>query len=150
MRNKPIEFVECRETTSQVLEPDAYRYNSDRPARWLQRLCLWVLRKLHCHNYQEEVAYTRHVIRPEKVFDRVLKNHQELLERNVREPHVLYIGAGTFAELMDEDEMKEIGNPYRFNVTYMHGFNRRGPCLMGMEVHIIPWMEGVLGVPKRA
>ena len=147
MLNKPIEFVECRETTSFVLEPDAYRFNPNRPVKWLQRLCCWTLRKLHCHNYQREVAFTSHVIHPEKVFDRVLKNHEELLRRNYQEPYMLYIGAKDFAELMED---KEIRNYVQFDVPYLAGSTRRSSHIMGMKIHIIPWMEGLVGVPKRA
>ena len=149
MMSKPIEFVECRETTSFVLEPDAYRYNPDRPARWLQRFCLWVLRKLHCHNYQEEVAYTRHVIHPERVFDRILRTHRELLDRNYQEPYILYIGAGTFRELMDDDQ-EEIRELFRFAVSYEHSDRFGHYRVMGMKVRVIPWMEGLVGVPEKA
>lgn len=149
MRNKPIEFVECKSTTSYVLRPDAYRFNPDRPAQWLQRFCFWTLRKLYCHDYQEEVAYTRHIIHPERVFDRILRTHKELLERNYQEPYILYIGAGTFKELMDDDqdEMREI---FRFAVSYNYSDNRGHHQIMGMEIRIIPWMEGLVGVPKKA
>ncbi len=142
MKKDFVEFVEHNETSSLVLRPDAFRFNDKRPARWLQWLCLWVLRKLHCHDYQEEVAYTRHVLSFDKVFQQVLRNRQELLERNYREPYLLFIGAKDLAELMDDNEMRSY---FRFDVPYM-----RGRTFMNMEIHVVPWMKGVLGVPKRA
>ena len=142
MKKDIIKYVEWDETRSLVLEPDAYRFDPKRPAKWLQRLCLWVLRKLHCHNYQETVAYTTHVITLDTVFDRVLQSQENLMKRNYQEPHLLFIGAEDFAELMGNKKMRQY---FRFDVPYM--YNR---TFLNMEVHVVPWMKGVLGVPKRA
>ena len=142
MKKDFVEFVEHHATHSLVLEEDTFRYTPGRPARWLQRVCIWVLRRLHCHNYREEVAYTHHVLKLDTVFERVLKAQDELLRRNYREPHILFIGAEDLAELMDNDRMRQY---FRFDVPYMH-LN----TFLNMEVHVVPWMKGVLGVPKRA
>ncbi len=140
MKKDFVEFVEHHATHSLVLEEDTFRYTPGRPARWLQRVCIWVLRRLHCHSYREEVAYSHHVISFDKVFDKVLKNKQELLKRNYREPYLLFIGAEDLAELMGGEEMRSY---FRFDVPYM-----RGRTFLNMEIHVIPWMKGVLGVPK--
>ncbi len=142
MKKDFVEFVEHHETSSMVLEPGAYRYNPKRPARWLQRLCFWVLQKLHCHNYQETVAYTHHVLSFDKVFLKVLRSRQELLERNYREPYLLFIGAEDLAELMDDKVMRSY---FRMDIPYM-----RGRTFLNMEIHVVPWMKGVLAVPKKA
>ncbi len=142
MKKDFVEFVECCETRSLVVEEDAFRYTPDRPARWLQRVCIWVLRKLHCHSYQETVAYNHHVLSFDKVFERVLRSKKELLQRNYREPYLLFIGSEDLAELMDSEELRSY---FRFDVPYM-----RGQTFLNMEIHVIPWMKGVLGVPKKS
>lgn len=142
MKKDFVEFVEHHATHSLVFRPDAFRFNDKRPARWLQSVCFWVLQKLHCHDYQEEVAYSHHVIPFDRVFDKVLKNKEELLKRNYREPYLLFIGAEDLAELMDSDAMRSY---FQFDVPYM-----RGRTFLNMEIHVIPWMKGVLAVPKKA
>ncbi len=100
-----------------------------------------MLKKLHCHHYEETVAYTTRLITLDTVFDRVLQSHEGLMRRNYREPHLLFIGSEDFAELMDDTKLRQY---FRFDVPYMYN-----NTFMGMEVHVIPWMKGVLGVPKK-
>ena len=137
-----IEFVECNGTVSSVLVEDAFRYTPARPARWLQRLCIWVLRRLHCHSYQEMTTYTHHVISFDTVFEKVLHSRQNLLKRNYEEPYLLFIGAEDLAELLDAPKMR---NYFRMDVPYM-----RGRTFLNMEIHVVPWMKGTLAVPKKA
>ncbi len=142
MKKDFVEFVEHYATHSLVLEEDAFRYTPKRPARWLQKLCIWVLRRLHCHSYREEVAYTHHVISFDTVFEKVLHSQQDLLKRNYREPYILFIGSEDLATLLDTEEMRSY---FRMDVPYM-----RGRTFLNMEIHVVPWMKGVLAVPKKS
>lgn len=125
---------------------DAFEFREDRPAHWLQRLCLWTLRKLGCHASLETVKIERHVIgrKGERFTDAILRQADNLLDFN-RQPARLLIGAEDYAKLMGEPTF-ETG--FNFHTEYNIGNGRgRRPTVCGLTVEVIPWMRGMLVMP---
>jgi hypothetical protein len=140
MREQVIDFVISEERWSTMTIKDAYEFRQDRPARWLQRLCLWVLRKLGAFYQRDMVTVQRHVLKPKTFMDRLFKQREEIASLLNREPKVMLIGADDYFELMNEPAIHQ-----EFSFTAQYGKRRE---ILGMEVRVIPWMRGVLVMPS--
>lgn len=139
MKPQVINFVPLRETTQSVLT-SAYTFRHDRPMHWLQRACLFVLKKLQCHRIDQFFTIEKHVITDEKQMTLLRGLQRQGLEIDYlfhRKPKYLLIGPEEYTQLMDEPTSRFMWN---FKITHQD--------FSGLTVHVIPWMSGVLVVPE--
>lgn len=137
-----IDVIELRPMPKVIELKDAFELREDRPAVWLQRICLWTLRKLGCFACKETVTIERHVIgKNGKTFmDRLWTRRTALLRNELnREPTRLLLGAKDYEELMGE----VCTQGFSFASNYNMGRNGR-PEIMGLTVEVIPHMSGLL------
>jgi hypothetical protein len=136
-----IDVIELRPISRVVVLKDAFELREDRPALWLQRVCLWVLRKLGCFACKETIDYQRHVFgdKGRDFMSRLWERKDALWGSFEREPTRLLIGAEQYAEMMRETASSAY---FEFNAEYMKG--GRHPKVMGLHVEVIPWMCGML------
>lgn len=122
---------------------DSFELRKDRPAVWLQRLCLWVLRRLGCYAQHETVRIDRHYIgwKGNSFMERLWERKKLIWGSFDMEPTRLLIGAEDYARLMQEAYSK---NSFEFSAQYMMGRAGREPEVMGLKVEVIPWMSGIL------
>ena len=145
MNREVIDVLELQPVSQVVELKDAFEFRTDRPAVWLQRLCLWVLRRLGCFACKETVTIERHEIgrHGEKFMERLWVRRKAIwgsFERGLTdEPKRLLIGAGDYQELMDEVTT----NRFSFDAHYYMGRGGR-PEVMGLKVEVIPHMRGML------
>lgn len=137
---KVIEFVEHRQHTRTVQVVDAFELRRDRPAVWLQRLCLWVLAKLKCYSSKDTVTVTRHLVDGKTFMERLFKQKRALTEGFGLEPKTLLIGGEDYQELMGSPEVMQF---MQFSSEYRYGRN----TVVGLEVKVIPWMRGLVVMP---
>ena len=141
MKEKVIEFVTFSEIRSPYENIDRFEFRKDRPYKWLQKVCFYVLRKLCAYSISESVTIERHVLNGEKFIDRILKQRQELISKFNMEPDRLLIGAEDYADLMDETMSN---HQFYFNATY-----GRYDRYLNLKVEVIPWMRGCIVMPKE-
>jgi hypothetical protein len=142
MRGREVRFVELRERRELVPVKDHFEF---KPSGRLQRLQRWAWRFLHWRGalrqaFDETVSYTQHVINTDDVMRRLMEQRRGLFDYG-QEPRELLIGAEDFAELMSQPQ---IHNYMDFGAEYVSG--RR---IMGLKVRVIPWMRGMLVMPKE-
>jgi hypothetical protein len=120
---------------------EAFEFRKDRPAHWLQRLCLWVLRKLGCFAHFETVRIERHYIgrKGSSFMDGIWKRKKLIWGSFDQEPTRLLLGTEDYEHLMQEVCTKGFG----FQTEYYMGRVDR-PEVMGLKVEVIPWMQGIL------
>lgn len=148
MDDRPfVDVVELRRIPRIVPLLDSFEFRKDRPAHWLQRICLWTLRNLGCYSSKEVEEVTRHVIgrRGETFMNRLLKAKAAIWGHLEREPQTLLLGSEQYAELMHEVPSNVT---FSFGAEYYmgNGANRR-PTVVGLTVKVIPWMRGMLLLP---
>ena len=115
-------------------------------ALMFQRLAIWFLRKTGVAGpaWDEVSTFTRERIRTGDFYTKVMKQCREAFKNLGRDPKTLYIGAEDFEQLMNTTRC----NYYmRFDVpaSYCGGDGRLK--FHALDVHVIPWMSGVLVVP---
>jgi hypothetical protein len=141
-----IEVIRLERLSSVVEIKESFEFRKDRPAHWLQKLCIWTLRKLGAFHHGEVVTFERHVIgkNGRRFMDRLFEQMHNLLDAFDREPSRLLIGAEDYAELMQEATREY----FTFDAEYMRG--GRYPKVCGLHVEVIPWMRGVLVMPNNS
>jgi hypothetical protein len=139
-----IDVIRHERVSSFVEVKEAFEFREDRPAHWLQKLCVWTLRKLGAFHHSEVVTIERHVIgkNGRRFIDRLFEQMRNLRDAFDREPSRLLIGADDYAELMQEATREY----FSFDAEYMRG--GRHPKVCGLRVEVIPWMRGVLVMPN--
>ena len=138
MKEQLVRYVDYSFTKEFKFHEEVFTYRKDRPYKWLQRICLWVLKKLRA-NYEEELKVLH-----TKVFDvnNIIENilEQQLLVEFVHnyKPKTILIGSGDMRELIGDPMIQSM-------MSYMYTGNKRE--FNGLTIKVIPWMKGVLLVP---
>ena len=139
MRVQHIEVVHHTRLTPRAT---SFTFRSDRPCHWLQRLCLFVLRRLQCYELIPTYTVERRTIDSESFMQRLFEAHASLQREFYIKPNRLLIGSEDYAGLMREatasDYLFEFGADYRLNGR-----------IHGLSVQVIPWMRGILVMPKE-
>lgn len=129
--------------------PDHFSYQPDKRHKWLQRLCIKVLRKLKCQYYEDHITYKTLTVDSEKFMDKLFEQRECLLEWD-RLPQTLFIGNSTYYELMNVVKKDQsLHAEFTFAAAYHVGGKTIRPQIMGLEVRVVPWMQGMLAVPFR-
>lgn len=135
-----VEFVQTRDMRITYFKKDAFVFRADRPCKWLQRLCCWIMGKLQAYDKGETITYVRNTIDTQTFMERLFKQQDHLMGYFNRRPTRLLIGAEDFAEMMGCEQMRQQLN---FRAEYNHGRE-----IMGLQVEVIPWMRGILVMPE--
>jgi hypothetical protein len=121
--------------------PDAYMFRADRPARWLQRACLWVLGKLDA-TAQISTTEVRRVRLDGKGFmAQLYAQKRELFDQFGYDASTLLIGSEEYEQLMGSPEVYQL---MRFTAPY----ERRGK-IVDLDVRVVPWMSGMVVLPTK-
>ncbi|MFH1625364.1 MAG: hypothetical protein ABID54_09455 [Pseudomonadota bacterium] len=139
MKDFVVEFIETEEIRTPCEYHDSFQVRHDRPYVCLQRICCWVLKKVGAFNMGENITVRRHIIDTDSFIERIFRQNEGLHRRLGQGGEVLLIGSRDYAEIMGSDEFKSMVS---FPVQYV---NRNQ--IMGLTVHIIPWMSGMLVMP---
>lgn len=137
-----VQFCTTSQRTLFKYVEGAYTLRNDRPHPWLQRIALWVLKKLDCVYMRHEFQVERHIIDTGRLVDTLCKQRQELMLTYHKHGSRLLIGAEEYTTLMGE-ELR--GTMFSFSTEY--GYSSMGK-VFGLEVTVIPWMKGLLVVPE--
>lgn len=140
LHEQVIQFVETDELRYANLISEAFELREDRPALFLQKICIWILRKLGCYYIKETVSVSRHILDARTFMERLYKQKGEIFKLLNREPTMVLIGARDYHELMSGPEFTQV---FAFSAEYMK--DRR---IMGLTVKVIPWMRGILVMPE--
>jgi hypothetical protein len=137
-----IQFVEKRPIHKMVYSP-SYDFAPVGMFKWFQRALFNFLLQVGAlkHSRHDHVSYDTHiVVQPERALNQILKQKSDLMRCFNRKGNIIYIGSSDYAELMQCKEM--MFTSFSFNTK---GYNP----MLEMEVRVIPWMKGILIVPKE-
>jgi hypothetical protein len=139
-----IRFYETETTKSVLQEKDKFEFRRDLKYPRTQKLCFWLLKKIGAFANTDIVTEKRFLFDcpdfMEKLYkmDEVVFNH---VHRGAR--HVL-IGPEEFHDMIADTEIKHCVS---FTGNYRYG-NNSGIQIMNMTVTVVPWMSGILPLPR--
>lgn len=131
-----IEQISLRPVATTVQNDYAFTLRKDRKHMWLQRICVWIMKRLECYQCTETYTIERHCIDGKLFFKKLLEMRIDLVKHLDREPHMLLIGAEDIAVLMDEAHATR---EYGFHFQYY-----REGRIFDTQVRVIPWMRGAV------
>lgn len=121
-----------------------YSYNANKRARWLQKLCFWVLKKLHCEHYEIQCTINTIEVNFDDIVRQVLNTASAIdIVYHHRPKHLL----------LGHDKMQELGCEANSLMHFSFPPNYQAPVsppvkFAGMEIVLVPWMEGLMLVPE--
>jgi hypothetical protein len=146
MKLQRVVFADCERRLTMRTCTEAFAFSESRRFHWLQKACIAGLRKLRCF-YEEEVPiYVTHVIDADTFIDRLLAQKFALRVHFSREPFVLLIGTEDYQRLMLESPA-HWNSMFSFDAEYAR-VGRDGTTVLGLKVKVVPWMKGMLVMPK--
>ena len=148
-----VDFVEILPAQQIFTFASVFSLRPDRGYLWLQRICFRILRAIGAFHQTESVTYQRTVVSRRATMDAILRMKDVLAQ----------LGNGGETLLVGPEEFKQITNstppqirPFAFDLEYLRhappapdGTPRR-PTVLGMRICIIPWMKGMIVVPRDA
>jgi hypothetical protein len=128
---------------------DAFEFKPVKRFHFLQRWTFQLLRWYGSLQHQrvKQTDYVRFTLDTGAFMQRLIDQQEELFRHWNEAPGVLLIGAKDFQELMHTPEIRhhlEFVAP----MTFQNGDPWERPRLMGLEVEVVPWMEGMILMPE--
>lgn len=142
MASQVIEFVETQRDILETYLPDSFQLRRDRGWVWVQKIAIWILRKLGCYAVQKELKLTRHVVNTDSLIEALYKQQGEMFKCYHYRGERLLIGPEEFRELTGED--LKYPTSMRLSYNWQEGAEA---TVCGLKVTIVPWMKGLLVVP---
>lgn len=125
---------------------DKYEFRSDKGYRVLQRFLFFILRLIGAYAQEKDVSISHFAIDTESFMDRLMQQHGDLLYEHNFYPELILMGATDYQRMMGDKEMQYL---VRFNTQYSVKCSRySGVEIYGMRVVVVPWMEGIVVMPK--
>lgn len=145
------EFIHIARRTEFLVKPNMFPFRNDRPHAWLQRLCIRILRKLGCYALKNIEVETKRIDRDIDPIIEYLHRQKfsvlNVLDRFEDVPLHLLIGSKEWHKVCRQTELHPQYFSYAGELSVCGGRYGRGQ-LIGMTVHVIPWMTGALVVPR--
>lgn len=144
------EFIHIARRIEFRAEPDMFQFRDDRPHSWLQKLCIRILRKLGYYALKTIEVETKRIDRNIDPIIEYLSRQRiavfDILDRYEDEPLHVLIGSKEWHEVCRQTELHSQYFSYAGELSVCGGRFGRGQ-LIGMTVHVIPWMTGAIVVP---
>ena len=134
MREQSLNPLMFARLETHHFRPQAFVFRDDRPAHWLQRLCLWVLKKLECYDRFEEVTFEPQKIDVLSIYNAV-KTQADFVAFHADRPRTLVIGRDAYTKLIGEA-------PPEYFTMHIGEF-------MDMSVLVVPWCNGFCVIDKE-
>ena len=153
MFEQEVRYVATELSHRQRFIPEHFQLRNDRPHVWLQKAAIWVLRKLGCYAYLDEQIITKKIIDTHDISKKIVESMKGAVEYAHYEGRHLLVGYEEFQELaqMEYDRPFSIKVPYYFTTSKTpadYGPPEYETRVYQMKVTVIPWMKGVLVLPK--
>jgi len=137
-----IQVLNLKSSMRWAINRQLYEYSAEGKYPWLQRLCFKILGKLDAY-YNEKVEVITIEANPVDLIDQVIAqmNSADIMNRAGTK---ILMGARNFYALRDRpDCWQYLELPLmQARIGY-----RNETRLFGLEVVVIPWMDGILVVP---
>lgn len=119
---------------------DQFSFNEKGKHLWLQKICFHILKKLKCNAIGEKLKVSYIEFEPNTVLDYIFNQRREILKHVDDTDCEIFCGAEYFRKLRMEDHHHTLMTFRADSASHQ---------IFGMDVTIVPWIEGVVVVPKK-
>jgi hypothetical protein len=142
MNTQIVDFRLTKIENVRSYEPDMFAVRTDRPAVWLQKLAVFVLRKLGAYAHRNDIVCRRVSIDKGKLFKALIEQRDELMRHYNERPVTVLLGPEDMNDLLGESVDDSFQWPHvKFEID-------GGWSAWGMTLEVVPWMKGILVMPK--
>jgi hypothetical protein len=124
---------------------DRFEFRSDKRFNNVQKILFWLLKKIGAYAKCESVSFERHVFKSNDFIDALFKQYDDLGVFYYKHGERLLIGSEDYSRLMSNPEIQQMVS---FEAPYRIG-ERSRIFICNMKVTIIPWMKGILVLPRN-
>lgn len=129
-----------------------YTLRPDRRYLWLQKLCLWVLKKLGANRVTRRAEFETIYIHTHKLMDFIRMIQIQAARSGEKQPHRILIGWRTFTEFIDSEEARNfLCHSVELNIPVRHQWSKykKMECC-GIDLYCVPWYaDGVVVLPSE-
>ena len=153
MREDIVSFVETIPTRCPWVHNDTFSFQPKRGWVLLQKACFWFLKRIGCFHFSEFTTIRRVDVDRAASMHEIMRQQVSLAQSLGRGGELLLIGAADWEEMLCQRALDY--NPMRFDGEYIVPRIRDGggpPSYdrKTMRVCVIPWMRGMVLVPREA
>jgi hypothetical protein len=126
---------------------DQFHFRADKKWHRLQRLCLWVLKKIGAQAQQTSTVWTRYPMENDELLLWLMGQHEEWMELAYRQPCRIFIGPEQNMKLLrlgHELDFRPITLDARIGLDGDAGYK-----LLDMPITVVPWLDGAYIVPVK-
>lgn len=134
-----ITILKTNKVNNLFLHEELFKYNSEKKYRWLQKLCFWCLKKLHCQYMEEQIQTTQVQLNTKHLLDFVMEQIITIERDHYMTPGIIFVGSNNFKRFCDS----------RHDDLIMTPIDLKSPSLHGIKLQVVPWMEGILVIPRE-
>jgi len=144
MGEQTVNIVQYKPEVTHFAIPGEYKLKLVNKKTWIVRLALWLLEKSGCtvtDSTRKEIVYESFTLKVDDLYDFILAQ-KDIVYRDYgyRDIEKILVGYSQFNKLA-----KNAKN----NGMYSAGYSFVTPKLMGMSVQVVPWLDGIVIVPKE-
>jgi hypothetical protein len=146
-----IEVVYFNQNNHKLIDAESYQYRPNGRFPKLQKVLFWVLEKLKAHRRYETVSYQRVYVDLDRMTDMIWRQVEECNRHTDWTAKYIIMGAKQFASLVNENDYPvhvKFNIPNHYNAPLYINNIRRGDYFYGMEVIVLPYMDGILVLPS--
>lgn len=143
MNDYHVDYIEIERHATPFVNKGLFEFRKDKRNHLLQQLCFWILGKIGSHSIGEKISYSRHKIDTPNFMEKLHRQKRGLLDLYNTQGERLLIGNDEYMKLTSNPEVRKM---IHFTGEYC---GRHGEVL-GMKITVIPWMSGMVVVPRDA
>lgn len=133
---------------------DSFSFNPNRKHHWLQKICLKILAKLGCQRIDTSEVIEYRDLQSDDLLDLI---HQSINSvrgsyGSDRDELVVCVGYGEWTNLIASPQYSGLFYPvhYMTGPFFQYDGISKNISPFGVQVAVIPWMTGVVVVPRNA
>lgn len=138
-----IRLIKHEHQLATAIDPNRFELNQRGRWPWLQKLLFKLLRKLGANSLNTSVSYKTVEIDTKSILNALMENQRDVMTLYNKRARYIVMGPRDYARFTNDPECRDLLY-FGFSVPIGMG-NRR--TIMGMEVVIVPWIEGFFVMP---
>lgn len=133
-----VNFVAMERVPQLVEHADCFSINTSRKHLWLQKACIWVLRKLGCNHFSTHETIRYYKMDVKSVVRAISAQYGHLMQHYDHKPTIIYMGKDQYEEFISGPEV-------RGRMSFDNSLNGMFPFQYnGMKIVLVTWMDGVI------